>query len=42
MKLLEEASTDEDAQIAQARVLKIMEVRRTITDKLGIEGAIPE
>lgn len=42
MKKLEEAETEEDARIAQARVFKILEIRRSITEKLGIEGAIPE
>ncbi|MFT5511738.1 MAG: DNA primase [Bacteroidia bacterium] len=42
MEKLKIAESDEDAIIAQARVLKIIELRKSITDKLGIEGAIPE
>ena len=42
MKKLQEAETEEDSKIAQARVFKILEIRKTITAKLGIEGAIPE
>ncbi len=42
MVQLEEATTDEDVAIAQAKVFKILQIRRTITELLGIDGVLPE
>lgn len=42
MEMLKEAETEEDVTIAQARVFKILELRKGITEMLGIEGAMPE
>ncbi len=42
MVMLKEAETEEDVKIAQVRVFKIMELRKSITTMLGIEGALPE
>jgi DNA primase len=42
MKQLEEADNEDDSKIVQARIMKLAEIRKTITEKLGIEGAIPE
>ncbi|MBO6516244.1 MAG: DNA primase [Bacteroidia bacterium] len=42
MEMLKEAETEEDVRIAQVRVHKIIELRKSITAMLGIEGALPE
>jgi len=42
MKQLEEAESEEDVLLLQRKIAKLLQVRKTITDTLGIEGALPE
>jgi DNA primase len=42
LEMLKDAETDEDVQIAQARVMKVLEVRQRIVQMIGIEGAFAE
>ncbi|MCB0735076.1 MAG: DNA primase [Flavobacteriales bacterium] len=42
MKDMEAATEDDEVVALQMRIFKIREIKRTITDILGIEGAMPE
>ena len=42
MKQLEEATEEAEITLLQRKITKILEIRRHITDVLGIEGALPE
>ena len=42
LEMLKDAETEEDVKIAQARVMKVLEVRQRIVQLIGIEGAFAE